>query len=378
MSILTRRDALKVLALSASACTKKVTNEVEKATKSSKPPRSENVIEEITSLPAGPWPTEDPFLFCVHHNDQYPVGNEQLGPKSSLQGRQLGMDFSAKDGWSMYHGETVPGFPRHPHRGFETVTVVRHGLVDHADSLGAAARYGEGDVQWLTAGAGINHAEMFPLLDAKSPNPIDFFQIWLNLPRANKMVSPYFSMFWGEQVPILTQKDEEGRETKIRVVAGAYDSAEPLKPPPESWAAEKSSHVAIWSIKMAANASFVLPKGESGANRSLYFFSGKNIEIHSKKIDSDHKIKLNPTKKVLIKNGDAPADILLLQGKPIGEPIARHGPFVMNTREEIQQAFSDYRRTEFGGWPWKEADPVHGKEDQRFARFADGKIERPT
>jgi len=109
------------------------------------------------------WPTLDPFLFCVHHDDAYPAGNDKLGPAASLDGRELGMDFQPKDGWRMYHGEVVPGFPQHPHRGFETVTIVRQGLIDHSDSLGATARFGRGDVQWLTAGKGISHCEMFPL-----------------------------------------------------------------------------------------------------------------------------------------------------------------------------------------------------------------------
>src|SRR3954454_19128777 len=140
------------------------------------------------------WPTLDPFLFCVHHDDAYPAGNDKLGPVASLAGREIGMDFAGKDGWRMYHGDVVPGFPQHPHRGFETVTIVRRGLIDHSDSMGAAARYGRGDVQWLTAGKGIVHSEMFPLLDKGRGNPLELFQIWLNLPKASKMVNPYFSM----------------------------------------------------------------------------------------------------------------------------------------------------------------------------------------
>jgi len=117
----------------------------------------------LSVVPLGfQWPTLDPFLFCVHHDDAYPAGNEQLGPAAPLDGRELGMDFAGKDGWRMYHGTTVPGFPQHPHRGFETVTIVRRGLIDHSDSLGATARFGRGDVQWLTAGKGISHCEMFP------------------------------------------------------------------------------------------------------------------------------------------------------------------------------------------------------------------------
>ena len=88
----------------------------------------------------------------------------------------------------MCHGERVPGFPQHPHRGFETVTVARKGLIDHSDSLGAKARFGEGDVQWMPAGRGIVHSEMFPLLQRNAPNPTEFFQIWLNLPAKGKMV----------------------------------------------------------------------------------------------------------------------------------------------------------------------------------------------
>ena len=98
-----------------------------------------------------------------------------MGPAVSLAGRDIGQDFSRKDGWSMYHGETVPGFPGHPHRGFETVTIVRQGLIDHSDSLGAAARFGMGDVQWLTAGRGVVHSEMFPLLDRTGPNTLHVY-----------------------------------------------------------------------------------------------------------------------------------------------------------------------------------------------------------
>ncbi|RPI61942.1 MAG: pirin family protein, partial [Lysobacterales bacterium] len=140
---------------------------------------------------AFPWQTKDPFLVCVHHVDLYPRGNDRLGPAASLEGRNIGQDFAGKDGWRMYHGDVVPGFPQHPHRGFETVTFVREGYIDHSDSLGATARFGRGDVQWLTAGAGIVHSEMFPLLSPDKPNRLERFQIWVNLPSRNKMAPPY-------------------------------------------------------------------------------------------------------------------------------------------------------------------------------------------
>src|SRR5687768_7161813 len=193
------------------------------------------------------WETADPFLFCVHHDDRYPAGNEQMGPAASLEGRRLGQDFEGKDGWRMYHGETVPGFPHHPHRGFETVTIVRHGLIDHSDSLGAAARFGNGDVQWLTAGKGVNHSEMFPLLDRANPNPLELFQIWLNLPKSDKMVDPYFTMFWADNIPSFVEQDEQGKSTTITVVAGELAGHTPLSPPPNSWASRQDSDLAIWT-----------------------------------------------------------------------------------------------------------------------------------
>src|SRR5688572_291768 len=197
-----------------------------------------------------------------------------MGPEAALADRQIGQDFSRKDGWSMYHGETVPGFPSHPHRGFETVTIVRKGLVDHSDSLGAAARFGGGDVQWLTAGGGIQHSEMFPLLNREGPNPAELFQIWLNLPRANKMVEAHFSMLWNDSIPRVVAKDESGRTTEITVIAGKLADAKVLPPPPKSWASSKDGDVAIWTIKMEPGASWTLPAALRGTNRMLYFFEG--------------------------------------------------------------------------------------------------------
>src|SRR5207253_2711121 len=171
--------------------------------------------------------------FCVHHVDHYPSGNERMGPAAPLDGRDLGQDFAGKDGWSMYHGGVVPGFPQHPHRGFETVTIVRRGLIDHSDSLGATARFGGGDVQWLTAGSGIQHAEMFPLVNRDRENPLELFQIWLNLPRSDKLVAPYFTMLWREAIPVV----KNGAEIKIIAGEGA------LAPPPNSWAARPDAEV---------------------------------------------------------------------------------------------------------------------------------------
>jgi redox-sensitive bicupin YhaK (pirin superfamily) len=322
-----------------------------------------------------PWETVDPFLFCVHHDDAYPAGNEQMGPAVSLAGRHIGQDFAGKDGWRMYHGDVVPGFPQHPHRGFETVTIVRSGFIDHSDSLGATARFGAGDVQWLTAGAGIVHAEMFPLLERDRSNPLELFQIWLNLPRADKLAPPHFAMLWRDAIPTHTALDAAGRATTVTVVAGQLaDTAAPA-PPPKSWAARADSDVAIWTISMAPEARWTLPPAAPGTARTLYFFRGRTLRVGGHEVPVRVGVRLRAEVPVELVNGSEAGELLLLQGRPIGEPVVQHGPFVMNSPAEIQQAFLDYRRTGFGGWPWKSDGPVHPRDAGRFAVHADGRTE---
>jgi redox-sensitive bicupin YhaK (pirin superfamily) len=319
-----------------------------------------------------PWETPDPFLFCMYHKDAYPPGNERLGPAASLVGRHIGQDFEGKDGWRMYHGQTVPGFPQHPHRGFETVTIMRQGFIDHSDSLGATARFGPGDVQWLTAGRGIVHCEMFPLLNADRPNPLELFQIWLNLPSRGKFVEPHFAMFWDETIP----KHISGG-TEVTVVAGRIAEAQAPAPPPDSWAGYPGGDVAIWTIKMAPYSRWTMPAVNRGTNRTLYFFRGRSVRIASADVSRPSSVQLDGGE-IVLENGVEEAELLLLQGRPIGEPVAQYGPFVMNTREQIQQAFRDYQRTGFGGWPWRSDEPVFPRTEGRFARHADGRLERPT
>jgi quercetin 2,3-dioxygenase len=335
---------------------------------------SSTILQRLP-LGAPPWPTLDPFLFCVHHNDAYPAGNGSFGPAASLAGRNIGQDFSGKDGWSMYHGEQVPGFPGHPHRGFETVTIVRQGLIDHSDSLGAAARFGEGDVQWLTAGQGIVHSEMFPLLRTHAPNPAELFQIWLNLPARHKMAAPHFTMFWSPEIPRL-----EADGVQLSVIAGPVpQAAAPLAPPPASWASQPEGEVAIWTLKLAPGARFTLPVAQgAGVRRMLYFFQGNTLSVNGETVHGRAALELRTDVPTELVNGDQAADMLVLQGRPIAEPVAQYGPFVMNTQAEIQQAFNDYRRTQFGGWPWPNEAPVHGQLAERFARHPDGRVEKPT
>ncbi len=322
------------------------------------------------------WHTLDPFLFCVHHDDAYPRGNEQMGPVASLAGRDIGQDFAGKDGWRMYHGRVVPGFPAHPHRGFETVTVARCGYIDHSDSLGAAARFGMGDVQWMTAGKGVVHSEMFPLREREAGNPAELFQIWMNLPKSDKMVDPHFKMIWSEQVPVVKTVDEAGKATTVTVVAGAYAGHVPPRPPPHSWASRPDADVAIWTLVMEPGAKWTLPPAQAGSNRMLYVFRGQTVRIAGESVGIKTAVSLVADVAVAIECGPVAAELVLLQGRPIAEPVVQYGPFVMNTQAEIHQAYRDYQTTGFGGWPWGQSDPVHPREEGRFARHADGRVER--
>lgn len=323
------------------------------------------------------WEVENPFLFCAHHKDHFPKGTKDLGPaRETLAGRDIGNDFTLKDGWRMYHGETVPGFPAHPHRGFETVTIMLEGFVDHSDSHGAAGRYGDGDVQWMTAGKGMQHAEMFPLIHQDKDNPLHMFQVWLNLPARDKFVEPHYKMLWAEDIPVIDETDEKGAKRSIRLIAGNYREHKALEPAPDSWAHDPNNKVNIWIVSLEPDASIVLDPVNPSITRNIYIYSGNGLKINGKEIEAQRRVKLDGNSEITILNGAGSSDFLLLEGEPINEPAVAYGPFVMNSMDEIRQAFHDFNQTGFGGWPWDRTDPVHSTEAVRFARYADGTIEK--
>ncbi len=322
------------------------------------------------------WQTQEPFLFCVHHYDFYPKGNAEYGPDNALlAGRDMGQDFAGKDGFRMYHGEVVPGFPVHPHRGFETITIVRKGYVDHADSLGAAGRYGQGDVQWMTAGSGVQHSEMFPLLKQDQDNTMELFQIWLNLPKKSKMAPPHFTMFWNEKIPVL---ELDNKKVKLSIIAGNYEDTKALPPPPDSWASQPESDTAIWLLKIDPGGRFKIPSAKSDTARTLYFFEGRGATMNGHEISGKTGISVDASKEIQIEAKDAMIEFLILQSKPIGEPVVQYGPFVMNSQAEIRQTMIDYQKTQFGGWPWGRVDQIHGSKIHRFAKYPDGRVEEPS
>jgi redox-sensitive bicupin YhaK (pirin superfamily) len=250
---------------------------------------------------------------------------------------------------------------------------ILEGFIDHSDSHGASGRYGNGDVQWMTAGSGLQHAEMFPLLKKEEANPAELFQVWLNLPASRKFSAPFYKMLWSEDIPIFNQSDKNGKTIEIRIIAGNIGATEALPPAPDSWAADPDNDVAIWLIKMESGAEWTLPAAKNPVSRMLYFYQGNSLIADQNSIPGYHCCEPDPGKEIVLQNGNCEGRILILQGKPIKEPVMQYGPFVMNTEEEIREAFRDFRETQFGGWPWGRTDPVHGPEMIRFARFPDGR-----
>lgn len=329
--------------------------------------------------------TLDPFLFCVHHKDNFPAPIEdgRIDPKL-LKGRNIGSDFGNKD-FNMYHAQNgIPGFPVHPHFGFETITIVVRGTVDHHDSLGACARFGKdhgSDTQWVTTGSGVSHSEMFPLLnsekkpDGESANFMELFQIWINLPAKSKQAKAYFTMLWTEKNPVLTYPG-----AKVTVIADEEKiwSDRVQSPPPSSWASEPGSKVAILLVELDPGAEYTLPKLQSGnANRKIFFYKGSgSVSIDGQKVDLLEAATLDCSMdSKIVNSGNAKAFLLFLQGKPIGEPVVQRGPFVTNTKQEMELVMQRYQRTQFGGWKWPSDEPTHPRNKPRFAKHGEDQEE---
>ena len=213
---------------------------------------------------------------------------------------------------------------------------------------------------------------MFPLVDEEQSNPLELFQIWLNLPKAAKTAKHYYKMLWSESIPVLQSRDDQGRSIQIRIIAGEFQGIAAPAPAPDSWAAAPENQIAIWLITLHPNAEFSLPPATDKINRTLYVYEGSSLNVAKTDIPGYHAALVASHQAIPIKNGPEQSRILVLQGKPIAEPVVQYGPFVMNTQNEIQQAFEDYRNTRFGGWPWDRSDPVHPSSQGRFARYADG------
>ena len=232
--------------------------------------------------------------------------------------------------------EYKAGFPLHPHRGIETVTYVLRGEVHHKDTLGNSGRLGAGDVQWMTAGRGIMHEEMPQV----RPEGIAGFQLWVNLPARLKMTKPRYQEIRSDEIPAI--KREDG--TRIRVIAGTVDEVSG----PVTGIAANPIYLDVF---VPAHASFIQPI-HLGHTAFAYVFEGEakfagDGKEDGTKISHPRLVVLGGGDYVKVVAGKAPVRFLLVSGKPLHEPIARYGPFVMNTEEEIEQTLQELRQGTF-------------------------------
>jgi len=324
------------------------------------------------------WDTEDPFVFVSHHTDDYPKGNaQQAPPLVEISGRNLGRDYTKRFGFRMYHGKVVPGFPMHAHWGYETVTMPEVGFIDHFDSLGNQGRFGFGDVQWVSAGSMYLHDEMYPLAFDDRPNPNNITQIMINLPLKDKGSSPQVKTMWSEQIPVISGKDENGREYSVKIIAGSFGGEEALPPNDVSWAADKKNNVRILQIKMSPLSSVTIDAVSSTLNRNLYFVYGSTVTIAGSVYEYSQRLKLQGNEDITIINGDAEGTYWLLEGEPIGEKMSSFGPVILENDKAVREAMNFIRLNEFKEWPWDLIDKFHPKGTERFISFSDGREERP-
>jgi len=240
------------------------------------------------------------------------------------------------------------GVGEHPHRGFETVTVVYEGEVEHRDSTGAGGKIGPGDVQWMTAGAGILHEEFHSEAFTRRGGNLHMVQLWVNLPAKDKMTTPSYQTLLNKDIPVVALPGEAG---SLRVIAGEFGG--------RRGAARTFSPVDVWDVRLeqGRNATFNFKEGNTVA---LVILRG-NVQINGGDIVREGQFVLMDREAgdVLLEAGGVDASFLVLSGEPLDEPIAGYGPFVMNTNEEIEQAIRDFNSGQFGRIPPRTLDSAH-------------------
>jgi redox-sensitive bicupin YhaK (pirin superfamily) len=191
------------------------------------------------------------------------------------------------------------------------------------------------------------------------------------------MVDPYFTMLWRENLPRTVLKDEGGRNTEVAAVAGRLGDLQPPPPPPGSWASNDDADVAIWQFLAEPSAAWTLPPSARPQTvRTLYVYEG-TVELGGKAYVGPIGLVLRSDRPVRVTAGPSGASAVVLQGRPIGEPVVMGGAFVMNDQLEIQEAYRDYRDGRFGRWVWRGDAPVHPRSAGRFATHTDGSTEFP-
>lgn len=250
-------------------------------------------------------------------------GNREAG---SMDPFLLLDDFGSDD-----PADYISGFPRHPHRGIETVTYILAGDVEHGDSLGNRGTIGAGDVQWMTAGSGVIHQEMPQLYSGRSRG----FQLWVNLPASDKMIEPRYRGVLSREIPEI---DTEG--VRIKVIAGEIEGTRgPVK--------DLVVDAACFDVKALPGLRSELPVNANHTVFAFVFEGSVFFGDGNRVIDSDGLVLFEKGDSIVFTTHEAGGRFLLVSGMPIGEPIAWQGPIVMNTEAELDQAFREYREGTF-------------------------------
>lgn len=227
------------------------------------------------------------------------------------------------------------GVGAHPHKGFETVTIAYQGEVEHRDSSGGGGKIGPGDVQWMTAGSGLLHEEFHSEDFSKNGGTFEVVQLWVNLPAKFKSEKPRYQTLLSESIPVVSLPDNAG---SLRVIAGEFDSV--------SGPAHTYTPIQLWDVKLNPGASMTFPM--SGKFTSVLLLTG-NVMIGEAPVQSGEFAVLDSDQQSVTIAASADARLLVLGGEPIDEPVAGQGPFVMNTQEELRDAYAQFRSGAFGG-----------------------------
>ena len=228
------------------------------------------------------------------------------------------------------------GVGQHPHRGFETVTIVYKGEVEHRDSTGAGGIIGPGDVQWMTAASGILHEEFHSEAFAQRGGTLEMVQLWVNLPATDKMAEPGYQTILDGDIPTLALKDGAG---SLRLIAGEFDG--------RTGPARTFTPIDVWDLRLTADKAVTLDLHE-GRNTALVVLRG-TVQVNGLELVREGQLALfERVGDQLALEASSDAVVLLLSGEPIDEPIVGHGPFVMNSEAEIHQAFADFQSGRFG------------------------------
>lgn len=277
----------------------------------------------VYDAPQGHWVGDG---FPVRSLFSYSTHGKQLSPF-------LLLDYAGPAEFSP--SEKKRGVGEHPHRGFETVTIVYKGEVSHRDSTGKGGTIGPGDVQWMTAGAGILHEEFHSEAFTRSGGALEMVQLWVNLPRKDKLTQPGYQSIVKDDIPDVALPDAAGT---VRVIAGNYAG--------HAGPAHSFTPMNVWDLRLRPNgvAHFELP---AGWNTALIVLRG-TVMVNDTVAREAQMVVLDGEGSAVSVEANNEASVLLLSGEPIDEPIVGRGPFVMNTQSEIEQAMRDYQSGNFG------------------------------